>query len=131
MKLKMALLKYFKWMEPKKSKKIDGVLPKTDGHLSTLMPTITVQAANKAVCATLLDSKSLSVTETDDGNDSATKCGGNYIFVSPKEKAEQGKRAAKYGVTSTIQYFVRDDHQECSLSPTVLCSLGKSIIWWN
>ena len=116
----MVLLhfKYFKQTEPKKSEKIDGVLPKTDGPLSTLMPTSSTQAANKVVCATMLDSESPIVTETDGGNDSATKCCGNYQFFSPKEKVELGKRAVEYGIISTIQYFERVDHQECFLSPS-------------
>ena len=48
----MALLKYFKQIEPKKSEKIDAILPKTDGLLSILMPTSTIQAANKAIQST-------------------------------------------------------------------------------
>ena len=65
------------------------------------MPTSAVQVANQAVCATLLDSES-PLTETDGGNDCTTKHRGNYQFFSPKEKAELGKRAAEYGITSTI-----------------------------
>ena len=55
----MILLKYFKQIEPKKSEKIDKVLPKTDGPLSTLMPTSGIQAANKAIRAMRLDSEAL------------------------------------------------------------------------
>ena len=83
-------------------------------------PTFAIQAANKAAHVMLLDSESPSVTETDGGNDSATKCRGNYQFFSPKEKAELGKRVAEYGITSTIRYFVRIDRQERSLSPSTL-----------
>ena len=106
---KMArLLKYIKRIEPKKSEKIDAVLPKTDGPLSTLMPTLLcIQAANQAVRTMLLDPESPSVTETDGGSDSATKRHGNYQFFSPKEKAKLGKRAVEYGIISTIRYFVR------------------------
>ena len=60
------------------------------------------------------------MTETDGGNDCTTKRRGNYQFFSPKEKAELGKRAAEYGITSTIRYFVKVDCQECSLSPSTL-----------
>ena len=67
----MALLKYFKRTEPKKSEKIGQTL-------STLMPTSAIQS-------TLLDSKSPSVTETDGENDSATERCGNYQFFSPKK----------------------------------------------
>ena len=110
------LLKYFKRIEPKKSQKIDVVLPKTDGPLSTLMPTSATQAANQAILATLLDAESL-VTETNGGNDCKTKHHGNYQFFSPKEL---GKSAAEYRITSSIRYFVKINHQERSLSPSTL-----------
>ena len=48
----MALFKYFKRVEPRKSEKIDGVLPKSDGPLVNVMPASAIQAANKAVHAT-------------------------------------------------------------------------------
>jgi len=50
-----------------------------------------MQAANKAVHTTLLESPS--VTETDGGNDGAAKCHKNYQFFSPKEEAKLGKRS--------------------------------------
>ena len=112
-----GLLKYFKQIEPKKSEKIDAVLPKTDGPLLTLMQTSAIQVANQAIRATLLDSES-PMSETDGGNGCTTKRRGNYQFFSPKEKTELGKRAAEYGITSTIQCFVKVDHQERSLSTT-------------
>ena len=74
----MALLKYFKRIEPNKSEKIDEVLAKTDGPLSTLMPTSAIQAANKAIRDTLLDSETSAMTETDGRNFSVTKRRGNF-----------------------------------------------------
>jgi len=53
-------------------------------------------------------------------DDGATKHCGNYYFFSPKVQVELGKRAAEYGITSIIQYFVRVDCQEHSLSPSTL-----------
>ena len=50
----MVFLKYFNRVEPRKSCKINGVLPKSDGPLENVMPTSTMQAANKAVCDTLI-----------------------------------------------------------------------------
>ena len=88
----MALLKYFKRAEPKKNEKIDAVLPKVDGPLAA-------------------------------GNDRDTctskRCG-KYQFFTPKEKAEYGKRAATYGITSTIRYFAKVDKQERTLSPSTI-----------
>jgi len=49
-----------------------------------------MQAANKAIRATLLESPC--VTETNGGNDGATKCRRNFQFFSPKEEAELGIR---------------------------------------
>ena len=40
------LLRYFKRIEPKKSEKIDAILPETDNPLATLIPTSAIQAAN-------------------------------------------------------------------------------------
>lgn len=36
------------------------------------------------------------------------------------QKGQNQKRATDYGITSTIPYFVRVDHQEQSLSPSTL-----------
>jgi len=104
----MALLKYFKRVEPKKNEKMDTVLPKVDGPLAKLMPMSSIQAVNTAVHTKLLES--LYVTESDvaAGNDHdacTSKRRGKYQFFTPKEKAEYGKRAATYGITSTIRYL--------------------------
>jgi len=62
------------------SEKIDAVLPKTGGPLVNLMPTSTIQTANKAICATLLESPS--ETETDEGNNSETYTLVNMVSVN-------------------------------------------------
>ena len=46
---KMALLKYFKHIEPPKEKRIQSVLPKPDVPLARLMPSSAIEAANSAV----------------------------------------------------------------------------------
>ena len=40
---KMALLKYFKWVDVKKPTKIGIVLPKPDGPLSSVMPSSSIE----------------------------------------------------------------------------------------
>ena len=116
----MALLKYFKRLEPKKSEIIDTVLPKNDGPLANLMPNSAVEAANKAVRATLLESPRVPTEKDGDNADSRKKRRGSYQFFTPKERAELGKRAAECGMTSTIRYFTKVDGQERSLSPSTL-----------
>ena len=50
----MALLKYFKWVDAKKPTKIDIVLPKPDGPLSSVMPSSSIESANVAVKKAML-----------------------------------------------------------------------------
>ena len=45
----MALLKYFKRIEPSKEERIKSVLPKPDGTLTCLRPSSAVEVANSAV----------------------------------------------------------------------------------
>ena len=45
----MALLKYFKCIEPSKEEKIQSVLPKLNGPLIHLMPSSAMEAANSTV----------------------------------------------------------------------------------
>ena len=40
---------------------------------------------------------------------------GKYQFFIPKEKAEYGRRVAKYSITPTIRYFAKVDKQERTL----------------
>jgi len=44
----MALLKYFKRIEPSQKERIQSVLPKPDGSLARLMPSLAIEAANSA-----------------------------------------------------------------------------------
>ena len=60
----MALLKYFKRIDAKKHEKIEALLPKVDGHLATLMPMSSIEAANVAVRAKMIES--IRVTELDE-----------------------------------------------------------------
>ena len=46
-------------------------------------------------------------------------------LVQKKRQNYIGKRAAEYGITSTIRYFVRIDHQERSFSPSTLFAWKK------
>ena len=50
----MALLKYFKQVDAKKPMKIDIVLPKPDGPLSSVMPSSSIESANVAVKKAML-----------------------------------------------------------------------------
>ena len=47
---KMVLLKYFKRVDAKKPMKIDIVLLKPDSPLSSVMPSLSIESANMAVC---------------------------------------------------------------------------------
>ena len=67
----MALLKYFKRVEAKRTEKVDSILPKSDGPLATLMPSSAIQAANSAVHTKMLESGSC-VADADDEDESKT-----------------------------------------------------------
>ena len=44
--LKMALLKYFKKIEPSIDEQVESILPKPHGSLSLKMPSFSIEAAN-------------------------------------------------------------------------------------
>ena len=44
---KMELLEYFKHIKPSKEERIQSVLPKPDGPLAHLMPSLAVEAATE------------------------------------------------------------------------------------
>ena len=50
----MALLKYFKQVDAKKPTKIGIVLPKPNGPLSSVMPSLTIESADTAVKKAML-----------------------------------------------------------------------------
>jgi len=80
---RMALLKYFKL-------KSDSVLPNPNGPLSKLVPSSSIIAVNKAV---------------KDAISQSTKAHGPYMQFTAEEKARMGKRAAEFGIASTVRYF--------------------------
>jgi len=45
----MALLKYFKHIEPSQKERIQSVLPKPDGPLARLIPRLAIEATNSTV----------------------------------------------------------------------------------
>jgi len=80
---RMTLLKYFKL-------KSDSVLPNPNGPLLKLVPSLSIIAANKAV---------------KDAISQNTKAHGPYMQINAEEKARMGKRAAEFGIASTVKYF--------------------------
>ena len=82
----MALLKYFKKV---------SALPNPDGPLSDHMPSAAIASANSEV-------KDL-VTE-----DKKAKKRGRYETYSDKDKARVAKRAAEFGVTSSLRHFSKE-----------------------
>ena len=47
--MKMALLKYFKRIEPSKEERIQSILPKPDGPCVCQMPSLATEAANSTI----------------------------------------------------------------------------------
>jgi len=65
---KMALLKYFKRIEPSQKERIQSVLPKPSGSLARLMPSQAIEVANSAVreiLSMVLSTKSAGPTPED------------------------------------------------------------------
>ena len=87
----MALLKYLK-LKQCDSKNCLECLPDASGPLALAMPSGSIASANSSV------EKALKQTE-------AKKPCGEYKVYTAKERAEIGKRAAVYGITSTIRYY--------------------------
>ena len=90
-KIGMALLKYFQHYH--------SVLPKPDGPLSQVVPSLSISAANKAVMVLLdppgAEEKCTSQSDKREG----------YDHFTPEEKARIGKRSAEHGIAATIHYF--------------------------
>ena len=59
----LALLK---WVETKRTEKVDSILLKNDSLLATLMPSSVIQAANLVVCAKMLESGSRATYANDE-----------------------------------------------------------------
>ena len=98
----MALLKYFKRVDAKTAMKNDIVLPKPDGPLSSVIPSLSIESANVAVKKAMLVASH--VTAEGDEIDDYKRCG-TYQHFTSKEKLELGKRAAELGISSTVCYF--------------------------
>ena len=84
----------------------DSVLLKPCGPLSKVIPSSCIEAANK----TVKDIVSLESTVSGNVSDCSYKAStkkerGSYEQFTPEEKLQMSKRAAEYGVASTIQYF--------------------------
>ena len=121
----MALLKYFKWVDAKKPTKIDIVLLKPDGTLSSVMLSSSIESANLAVKKAMLVASCVT-TEGDEIDD--YKHFGTYQHFTSKEKLELGKRAAELGISSTVCYFTAKPGEERTLSPSTL--IAWAIITW-
>ena len=102
----MALLKYFKWADAQKPTKIDIVLLKPGGPLSSVMPSSLIKSANLAVKRAMLTASR--VTADGDEIDDYKRCG-TYQHFTSKEKLELSKRAAELGISSIVRYL---DHLE-------------------
>jgi len=66
------------------------VLPNPNGPLSKLVPSSSVIATNE---------------EVKDAISQSTKAREPYVQFTTEEKARMGKRAAEFGIASTIRYF--------------------------
>jgi len=76
------------------------------------MSSSALQAANSAVHAKMLESGSRVTNATDEDDVSKTRHQGGYQYLTPMEKAEYGRRAAEWGLTSMIRYFAKVDKKE-------------------
>ena len=99
--LVMALLKYLK-LKRRKTKNCLECLPDASGPLAIAMPSDSITAANSSV------EKVFKQTE-------AKKPRGEYQVYTAKERAEIGKRAVVYGITSTIRYYRKNSPQRLPL----------------
>ena len=106
----------FKRVDAKKPIKIDNVLPKPNGPLSSVMPMSSIELANVAVKRVMLTASC--VTAEDDEIDD--KHHGTYQHFTSKEKLELGKRAAELGISSTVRYFTTKSGEERTLSLSTL-----------
>ena len=71
------------------------------------MPVLSIEAANKVVCAKMMENAC--AIESHVGEDGDKKLWANYQCLNLKENANLGKRAAEQGIASTMQYFYKID----------------------
>ena len=88
----MTLLKYLT-LKRHDTKNCLECLPDASGPLAIAMPSGSITAANSTVERVF--------KQTPEAN----KPRGEYQVYTAKERAEIGKRAAVYGITSTIRYY--------------------------
>ena len=93
----MALLKYLTLKRREATKSFSECLPNPSGPLALAMPSSSITAANSSV-AKVLEKHQKPQTE-------AKKSRGEYRTYTAKERAEIGKRAAVYGISSAIRYY--------------------------
>ena len=85
----MSLFKYFICLKSK-----DNDLPNPSGPLSEVVPSTSIEEANKEVDAQL--------------SKSSAKRHEGYMILTPEQKARVGKYAAENGTTKAICHFAKD-----------------------
>ena len=102
----MALLKYFKRTDHPANEEIESVLPKENGMLSLLMPSLSIVAANSEVWKVMKEN-------------GGTRSLGKYQHHTDKEKVEIAKKALECGIVCTISHYAKIDPQR-KLSPSTI-----------
>ena len=96
----MSILNYFSRV--KKSSTSTG-LPDTNGPLCGKVPLSSIQAANARV-SKIVESQSVAAGGT------LSRSRKPYLYMTPGQRFQIGKRAAHHGVTASIRYFKRKYH---------------------
>ena len=86
----MSILRYVHFLKQKSD------LPSPVGPLSEKVPSSAISAANKNVIKAL-----------NDAQERKKRTRGPYLSLTPAQKYEIGKRAAKHGVTASIRHFAK------------------------
>ena len=102
-----TMWKYLKRISAENKPSTKDCLPQESGPLSRSIPSSAIASANKAVL------KSMESATKQEGR-------GKYGKYSSKERAEVGRRAAEFGITSTIKYYE-------TVNP--LCQLPSSSVY--
>ena len=105
-------MKYVKKISAKNKPSTKDCLPQENGLLSRSIPSSTIASANKAVLKSMEDA-----TKQERRN--------KYGKYSSKGRAEIGRRAAEFGITSIIKYY-ETVNPSCQLPST--CS---SVYTWK
>ena len=94
----MALLKYLKLKRRDTTKTYSECLPDASGPLAITIPNGSITAANSSVTKVLEKQQKQAETKRP-----CTR--GEYRVYTAEERAQIGKRAAIYGINSTIKYY--------------------------